>query len=154
MKNPKLIPMTHFFGSHFPYERFEKHSFPHMSLMTNNRNLLVFFMAQANFYQTEIISNCPSSVQILQHFASYLPNVQQFVDTTQIQHTILFDTNKWQDSRTSQSQILVISFWYRSGMRNSPEQRVTASTLRRYSFVLRLAIAQADAMPVMPISFR
>ena len=29
-----------------------------------------------------------------------------------------------------------------------PEQRVAASTLRRYSFGLRLAIAQADARPV------
>ena len=32
-----------------------------------------------------------------------------------------------------------------------PEQRVAASTLRRYSFVLRLAIAQTDARPVMPV---
>ena len=37
---------------------------------------------------------------------------------------------------------------------HTPEQRVAASTLRRYSFFLRLAIAQADARPVMPISFR
>ena len=34
------------------------------------------------------------------------------------------------------------------------EQRVAASTLRRYSFGLHLAIAQADARPVMPISLR
>ena len=33
-----------------------------------------------------------------------------------------------------------------------PEQRVAASTLlRRYSFSLRLAIAQADARPAMPV---
>ena len=31
--------------------------------------------------------------------------------------------------------------------RHTPEQRVAASTLRRYSFGLRLAIAQADARP-------
>ena len=37
---------------------------------------------------------------------------------------------------------------------HTPEQRVAASTLRRYSFVLRLAIAQADARPVMSVSFR
>ena len=37
---------------------------------------------------------------------------------------------------------------------HAPEQRVAASTLRRYSFGLRLAIAQADARPVMPVSFR
>ena len=37
---------------------------------------------------------------------------------------------------------------------HTPEQRVAASTLRRYSFGLRLAIAQADARPVMPASFR
>ena len=30
---------------------------------------------------------------------------------------------------------------------HTPEQRVAASTLRRYSFRLRLAIAQADARP-------
>ena len=30
----------------------------------------------------------------------------------------------------------------------TPEQRIAASTLRRYSFGLRLAIAQADARPV------
>ena len=32
--------------------------------------------------------------------------------------------------------------------------RGAASTLRQYSFGLRLAIAQADARPTMPISFR
>ena len=37
---------------------------------------------------------------------------------------------------------------------HTPEQRVAASTLRRYSFGLRLAIAQADARPAMPASFR
>ena len=37
---------------------------------------------------------------------------------------------------------------------HTPKQRVAASTLWRYSFGLRLAIAQADARPVMPISFR
>ena len=44
----------------------------------------------------------------------------------------------------------------RSGQvwKQTPEQRVAASPLRRYSFVLRLAIAQADARPVMPASFR
>ena len=36
----------------------------------------------------------------------------------------------------------------------TPEQRVTASTLRRYSFGHRLAIAQADARPAMPVFFR
>ena len=35
-----------------------------------------------------------------------------------------------------------------------PEGGNSSSTLRRYSFGLRLAIAQADARPVMPISFR
>ena len=37
--------------------------------------------------------------------------------------------------------------------RYTPGQRVAASTLRRYSFGLRLAIAQVDARPVMSISF-
>ena len=37
---------------------------------------------------------------------------------------------------------------------HTSEQRVAASTLRRYSFGLRLAIAQADARPAMPASFR
>ena len=37
---------------------------------------------------------------------------------------------------------------------HTPEQRVAASILRRYSFGLRLAIAQADARPAMPASFR
>ena len=37
---------------------------------------------------------------------------------------------------------------------HTPEQRVAASTLRRYSLGLRLAIAQTDARPVMSISFR
>ena len=37
---------------------------------------------------------------------------------------------------------------------HTPEQRVAASTSRRYSFGLRLAIAQADARPAMPASFR
>ena len=37
---------------------------------------------------------------------------------------------------------------------HTTEQRFAASTLRRYSFRLRLAITQADARPVMPISFR
>ena len=37
---------------------------------------------------------------------------------------------------------------------HTPEQRVAASTLRRYFYGLRLAIALADARPVMLISFR
>ena len=37
---------------------------------------------------------------------------------------------------------------------HTPEQRVAASTLRRSSLGLRLAIAQADARPAMPASFR
>ena len=37
---------------------------------------------------------------------------------------------------------------------HTPKQRIAASTLRRYSFGLRLIIAQADARPVMPASFR
>ena len=37
---------------------------------------------------------------------------------------------------------------------HTPEQRVAASTLRRYSFGLRLAIAQADARLAMPASIR
>ena len=37
------------------------------------------------------------------------------------------------------------------GMGHTPEQRVAASTLRRYSFGLRLAIAQADARPALPV---
>ena len=37
---------------------------------------------------------------------------------------------------------------------HTPEQRVAASTLRRYFLGLRLAIAQADAKPAMPASFR
>ena len=37
---------------------------------------------------------------------------------------------------------------------HTPEKRVAASTLRRYSFGLRLAIAQADARSAMPVSFR
>ena len=36
---------------------------------------------------------------------------------------------------------------------HTPQQRVAASTLRRYDFGLRLATAQADAGPAMPISF-
>ena len=45
----------------------------------------------------------------------------------------------------------------RSGMRAyqiGPEQRVAASTLQRYTLGLRLTIAQADARPAMPVSFR
>ena len=50
-------------------------------------------------------------------------------------------------------------FWVRSGQfsqawRHTPEQRVAASTLRRHSFGLRLTIAQADARPARPASFR
>ena len=37
---------------------------------------------------------------------------------------------------------------------HTPEQRVAVSTLRRHSFGLRLAIAQADVRPAMPVSFR
>ena len=37
---------------------------------------------------------------------------------------------------------------------HTPEQRVAASTSRRYSFGIRLAIAQTDARPAMPVSFR
>ena len=37
---------------------------------------------------------------------------------------------------------------------HTPEQRVAASTLRRYSLGLCLAIAQADARLFMPVSFR
>ena len=37
---------------------------------------------------------------------------------------------------------------------HTPEERVAASTLPRYFFGLRLAIAQADARPAMPASFR
>ena len=37
---------------------------------------------------------------------------------------------------------------------HTPEQSVVASTLRRYSLGLRLAIDQADARSVMPASFR
>ena len=37
----------------------------------------------------------------------------------------------------------------------TPEQRVAASTSRQYSFGIRLAIAQADAMAAaVPVSFR
>ena len=35
-----------------------------------------------------------------------------------------------------------------------PERRVAESTLCDYSFGIRLAIAQADAGPVMPMPFR
>ena len=42
----------------------------------------------------------------------------------------------------------------RSGMGAYAEQRHTASTLRRYSFGLHLAIAQTYAKPVMSISSR
>ena len=41
----------------------------------------------------------------------------------------------------------------RSGGGHTAEQRVAASTLRRYSFGLRLAIAQADARPAMPFRY-
>ena len=41
----------------------------------------------------------------------------------------------------------------RYGGPHTPERRVAASTLRRYSFGLRLTISQADARPVMTISF-
>ena len=37
---------------------------------------------------------------------------------------------------------------------HTPEQRVAASTWRRFSLGLRLVIAQADARPAMPVSFR
>ena len=36
---------------------------------------------------------------------------------------------------------------------HTPEQRVAASTLRQYAFGLRLAIAQADARLLIPVSF-
>ena len=44
----------------------------------------------------------------------------------------------------------------RSGQawRHTPEQRVAAYTLRRYSFGFRLAIAQADARPAVPVSLK
>ena len=37
---------------------------------------------------------------------------------------------------------------------HTPEQRIAASTLRRHFLGLRLAIAQAEAKPVIPVSFR
>ena len=37
---------------------------------------------------------------------------------------------------------------------HTPEQRVAAFTFRRYTFGLRLAVAQVDARPAMPISSR
>ena len=37
---------------------------------------------------------------------------------------------------------------------HTTEQPVAASILRRYSFSLRLAIAQADSRPAMPVSFK
>ena len=48
------------------------------------------------------------------------------------------------------------SKYHRSGQAwgHTLKQRAAASTLRRYSFDLRLAIAQADARPAMPASFR
>ena len=50
----------------------------------------------------------------------------------------------------------IFQFLVRSGQvwRHTPEQRVAASTLRRYPLGLRLAIAQADARPDMPASLR
>ena len=45
-------------------------------------------------------------------------------------------------------------FQVRSGMGHMPEECVAESALRRFSFGLRLAIVQADAKPVMPISYR
>ena len=48
----------------------------------------------------------------------------------------------------------VMTSWSGQVWGHTPEQRVAASTLWRYFFVLRLAIAQTDARPVMPISFR
>ena len=37
---------------------------------------------------------------------------------------------------------------------HTTDQRVVSFTLPRYSFGLRLPIAQADARPAMPVSFR
>ena len=50
----------------------------------------------------------------------------------------------------------VSRIFYRSGQvwGHTPEQRVAASTLRRYSFSLRLTIAQAVARPFMPLTLR
>ena len=67
-------------------------------------------------------------------------------------------TDAWDAAQWRVSQLLNISGFgpYRTGQvwRHTPDQRVAASTLRRYSFVLRLTIAQADARPDMSVSFR
>ena len=66
-------------------------------------------------------------------------------------------TGMHSDSGTKDPLIMVIpNICIRSGQvwGHTPEQRVAASTVRRYSFGLRLAIAQADARPTMPVSFR
>ena len=47
-----------------------------------------------------------------------------------------------------------VELWAGQVWGHTPEQRVAASNLRRYFFGLRLAIAQADARPAMPVSFR
>ena len=47
-------------------------------------------------------------------------------------------------------------YWVRSGQASghTPEHHIAASTLRRHSFGLRLAIVQAHARPTKPISLR
>ena len=69
-------------------------------------------------------------------------------------YTFLISISKWRIFTDYKNCMFCLM--YRSGQvwGHTPEQRVAASTLRRYSFGLRLAIAQADARPVIPISFR
>ena len=59
------------------------------------------------------------------------------------------------ENKSLAKNILIIEM---SGqLRDTPEQHVVATTLRRYSSGLRTAIAQADARPArpdMPASFR
>ena len=70
--------------------------------------------------------------------------------TSQVAHHSSVPSNKMVRTRSSIRDVFVKGqVWG-----HTPEQRVAASPLRRYSLGLRLAIAQADARPAMPVSFR
>ena len=62
----------------------------------------------------------------------------------------------WREIQNSETSVIQGHVNVRSGQvwGHTPEQRVAASTLRRYSFGLRLAIVQADARPVTLISLK
>ena len=72
----------------------------------------------------------------------------EFIDITYATFSAMFF------SAMSRKASRAVAYKVRSGQvwGHTPEQRVAASTLQRYSLGLRLAIAQADARPVIHVS--